>query len=309
MNDQWPQQVALLVLHLLTVVVVPPLLPGLINRVKAILAGRRGPPVRQLYWDLAKAWRKGSVISSTTTWMFLAGPTVAVVTGLIAALLVPLGHAGSPLGFSGDVVLFAYLLGLGRFFTAAAALDTGSAFEGMGASREMTFSALTEPALFLGLAALAVHSQSLHLDGMVLAVGGTWNGPLAGSLLLVLAGWFVVLLVESCRIPFDDPNTHLELTMIHEVMVLDHSGPPLACVLYGASLKLFAIAALVVGLCLPTTGNPWYDWLAFLGALMALAVVIGLVESSMARLRMPRVPQLLVAATLACAFGFLLMLM
>jgi formate hydrogenlyase subunit 4 len=97
--------------------------------------------------------------------------------------------------------------------------------------------------------------------------------------------------------------------MIHEVMVLDHSGPAFACVLYGASLKLFAIAALVVGLCLPTTGNPWYDWLAFLGALMALAMVIGLVESSMARLRMPRVPQLLVAATLACAFGFLLMLM
>ncbi len=143
---------------------------------------------------------------------------------------------------------------------------------------------------------------------MLPAAGGGW-GTQAGPLLLVLAGWLIVLLVENCRIPFDDPNTHLELTMIHEVMVLDHSGPAFACVLYGASLKLFAIAALVVGLCLPSTGNPWLDWGTFLVGMVAVAIGIGLVESSMARLRMPRVPQLLVAATLACAFGFLLMLM
>src|SRR5262249_14184587 len=152
------------------------------------------------------------------------------------------------ISFTGDLILLAYLLGLGRFFTTLAALDTGSAFEGMGAAREVTFACLAEPALFLGLLVLAKLSGSLELAGMV---GGTvaaqW-ATAAPSLALVLLSWFIVMLVENCRIPFDDPNTHLELTMIHEVMVLDHSGPALGMILYGAALKLFVFGALVVRL-------------------------------------------------------------
>ena len=297
-----------ILLHFLVVVTLPPFLLGVINRVKALIAGRQGPPLFQLYYDLTKLWRKGSVFSRTTTWMFRAGPVAGVAVGLVAAMLVPLGHHAAPISFTGDLVLFAYLLGLARFLTAVSALDTGSAFAGLGVAREITFASLTEPALFLGLAALVGFSGQMSLDIMLPLAGDGW-GTKAGPLLLVLVGWLMVLLVENCRIPFDDPNTHLELTMIHEVMVLDHSGPAFACVLYGASLKLFVISALVVGLCLPSTGLWWLDWITFISAMLALAVGIGLVESSMARLRMPRVPQLLVAATLACAFGFLLMLM
>src|SRR5581483_11951894 len=149
-----------------------------------------------------------------------------------AVLLVPLANSSAPISFTGDLILLAYLLGLGRFFTASAAMDTGSAFEGMGAAREVTFACLAEPALFLGLLVLTRLSGSLRLAGLL-------GGPLAShwvtsaaSLALVLLSWFIVLLVENCRIPFDDPNTHLELTMIHEVMVLDHSGPAFGMILY-----------------------------------------------------------------------------
>ncbi len=150
-------QAAHILIHVLAALLLPPLMPGLINKVKALVAGRKGPPVLQLYYDLAKLFRKGTVFSRTTTWVFLAGPVGAVATGWMAALLVPFGHRPAPLHFTGDLILFAYLLALGRFLTVLSALDTGSSFEGMGASREVTFSALAEPALFLGLAALVLH--------------------------------------------------------------------------------------------------------------------------------------------------------
>jgi formate hydrogenlyase subunit 4 len=293
--------------HLLVLLLLPPLLPGLIARVKAIMAGRTGPPLLQLYYDLAKLMRKDAVFSRTTTWIFLAGPAGAVVTGLMAGVLVPFGHRPAPVHFDGDLILFAYLLGLGRFLTVLAALDTGSSFEGMGAAREVTFAALAEPALFLGLATLTKFSGSIALSGLLGAGSQGW-AKATGPLVLVLTGWLVMYLAENSRIPVDDPNTHLELTMVHEVMVLDHSGPPLGLVLYGASLKLLVLGALVVNLVLPATGRPWLDWLTFLGAIAALCAAVGLVESSMARFRMTRVPQFLVAGILASAFAFLLLL-
>src|SRR5262249_54991476 len=154
----------------------------------------------------------------------------------------------APITFTGDLILLAYLLALGRFFTAAAALDTGSAFEGMGAAREVTYACLAEPAFFLGLLVLAKLSGSLQLTTMLgTALGPKWLTA-GASLALVFLSWFIVLLVENCRIPFDDPNTHLELTMIHEVMVLDHSGPAFGMILYGAALKFFVFGALLVRL-------------------------------------------------------------
>jgi formate hydrogenlyase subunit 4 len=293
-------------LHLATALLLPPLVPGLINKVKAVMAGRNGPPVLQLYYDLAKLARKQAVFSRTTTWVFLAGPVAVLASGLTAALLVPFGHAPAPVHFQGDMILFAYLFGLARLATVLSALDTGSSFEGMGGARELAFSALAEPALFLGFAALARATGSLSLSGM-LAAPGSALGRATGPLLLVLAGWASVFLVENCRIPVDDPNTHLELTMIHEVMVLDHSGPPLALVLYGASVKLLVLGALVVGPLLPRSGHPWLDWAGFYLAIGLLAVGVGLVESLTARLRLNKVPQFLVAGLLATAFAFFLL--
>src|SRR5262249_52304088 len=159
-------------------------------------------------------------------------------------LLIPLNGWGAPISFTGDLILLAYLFGLGRFFLTSAALDTGSPFEGMGAAREVTYVCLAEPSLFFGLLVLA--QPSLQLGDMLGgAVAEKWNRA-APSMALVAGSWFILLLAENCRIPFDDPNTHLELTMIHEVMVLDHGGPALGMILYSAALKLFIFAALIV---------------------------------------------------------------
>lgn len=296
-------------LHVFVSLALPPLLLGVIAKTKALFAGRAGPPVLQPYYDLIKLFRKGSIYSTTTTWVFRAGPVVALATAAMAALLVPLVDASAPIpSFTGDMIVLAYLLGLGRFFTASAALDTGSAFEGMGAAREVTFACLAEPALFLGLVVLAKLSGSLELASMLgNSLASHW--PTSGaSLALVLLSWFIVLLAENSRIPFDDPNTHLELTMIHEVMVLDHSGPALGVILYGAALKLFVFAALIVRLAFPlTTGFALLDWPLFVGATLLVAVAIGVVESTMARLRLTQAPVLLVAACLLSAFGVILL--
>jgi formate hydrogenlyase subunit 4 len=293
--------------HIVLALGLPPLLLGVIAKTKALFAGRVGPPVLQAYYDLIKLFRKGSVFSTTTTWVFRAGPVVGLVTAALAVLLIPLTGSAAPVSFTGDLILLAYLLGLGRFFTASAALDTGSPFEGMGAAREVTFACLAEPAFFLGLLVFAKLAERLQLSLMLGALGPQWATH-GSSLALVLLSWFLVLLVENSRIPFDDPNTHLELTMIHEVMVLDHSGPALGMILYGAALKLFVFAALIVRLALPfATGNPWLDWAVFVGGMLAVAVVIGVVESSMARLRLPTIPVLLVAACLLSAFGIILL--
>jgi formate hydrogenlyase subunit 4 len=297
-----------LVIHVAVVLLLPPLILGVINKTKAAIAGRVGPPLLQVYYDVIKLLRKGSVFSQTTTWVFRAGPVVGLATALLAALLIPLGAHPSLVSFDGDLILFAYLFALGRFFTVAAALDTGSAFEGMGGAREVTFSCLAEPALFFGLLVLVRNSGSLALSGMLgsgLAAGWTAQGA---SLVLVLVSLFIVLLAENCRIPVDDPNTHLELTMIHEVMVLDHGGPALGMILYGAAVKLFVLGAIIVRVAMPYGGaDPWLGWALFVAGMGVLAVVIGVVESVMARLRLTQIPSLLVTACLLSAFGIILM--
>jgi formate hydrogenlyase subunit 4 len=296
-------------LHVLLLLGLSPLLPGVINRTKAKMAGRSGPPLLQSYYDLAKLLRKGMVISKTTTWVFKAGPVVVWTTTLLAGLLVPLMHHPAPASFTGDMVVLVYLLALGRFFIAAAALDTGSPFEGMGAAREVSYASLAEPALFLGFVAMARLTGSFSLSGMFSgALPGGWSNA-AAALVLVTASWAIVLLAENSRIPFDDPNTHLELTMIHEVMVLDHSGPALGLFEHAAAMKLFVLGALVMNVMLPiSVGDPWLDWIVFVAGLLMVAVGIGLVESSMARLRLNNIPKLLVASCLLALFGVILLM-
>ena len=296
-------------LQLLLFLALPPLLLGVVNRVKALVAGRTGPPLLQLYRDLWRLLHKGAVYSTTTTWVFRAGPVVGLAAVTTAGLLLSFGGAPALLSFSGDFVLFAYLLGLARFFTALAALDTGSAFEGMGAAREVSFASLAEPALFLCLVVLARATGALSLSQMLgEGLGAAWgsSGP---ALLLTALALFVVALAENARIPVDDPNTHLELTMIHEVMVLDHSGPDLAFILYGAAQKLFLFGALVVRLALGFHfDSPASALLAFLLGMLLFAVAVGAVESAMARLRLSRVPQMLVGASVLSVFALVLLL-
>jgi formate hydrogenlyase subunit 4 len=287
----------------------PPLLLGVVNRVKAIAAGRKGPPLLQLYFDLAKLLQKGAVYSRTTTWVFRAGPAVGLAAIVTAGTMLPVAGQPAFVSFAGDFVLFAYLLALARFATALAALDTGSSFEGMGAAREVSFASMAEPALFLVLVVMARATGSLSLSGMLgPGLAAAWRAA-APALLLSAIALFVVALAENSRIPVDDPNTHLELTMIHEVMVLDHSGPDLAFILYGAAIKFFLFGALLVRLVADVrmTGF-WAAEGAFVVELIGFSILVGLVESAMARLRLTRVPQMLVGASVLSVFALVLLL-
>ena len=282
----------------------PPLLSGIINKTKALFAGRRGRPLLQQYYDLIKLARKEVIISRSTTWIFSAAPAVTLAGILMAGFMMPLGPFSAPFSFTGDVILFAYLLALGRFFTTAAALDTGSAFEGMGAAREVSFAFLSEAAFFFILLLLAKMSSSLSLNGMMHV---SFSKEATASLVLAAAGLFILLLAENSRIPVDDPNTHLELTMIHEVMVLDHSGPLLGMIQYGASLKLFIFTAFLLHLIFPfQSGILPLDWGLFILEMLGAAAGVGVVESIIARLQIRHVPYLLIAAILFSGFSFIL---
>ncbi len=274
-----------------------PLLPGIVNRTKAFVAGRRGPPLLQPYRDFQKCLRRGAVYGEVTSWVFRLGPVANLATLLAALLVTPFGGIAAPLSFAGDLVALVGLLALGRFATVLAALDTGSSFEGMGASREAHFAVLAEPALLLALATLARAGGELSLTTIYAALTPSlWVAVLPG-LALVAMTLLVLELVENSRIPVDDPTTHLELTMIHEVMVLDHGGVDFAWVLYAAALKFWLLGTLLVDLVLPLrTGLFLVDALTFLIGMMALAIIIGVIESVMARLRFLKVPHLLVAA-------------
>jgi len=278
--------------------VAAPLLLGVINRTKAVFAGRTGQPLLQPYYDIWKLLRKGAVYSPTTSWIFRTGPVLGLAVTLVASLLMPFGGIPAAISFKGDLILFIYLFGLWRFFTVISALDTGSSFEGMGASREVTFAALSEPALLIGLAAIAKCTGFISLSQMFSSVvPNLWvnSGP---TLVLVGFALLVVFLAENCRIPVDDPTTHLELTMIHEVMALDHGGPDFGFILYSAALKMWLLGQILTGIIVPVhTGNILLDTGAAMTAMLLLAVLVGIIESSMARLRLLHVPQLLIGAT------------
>jgi formate hydrogenlyase subunit 4 len=249
------------------------------------------------------------VYSRTTTVVFRLAPVVLCASTLLAAALLPLDGSEALMAFPGDLVAFAGLLGLGRFLLVLAALDTGSSFEGMGASREVTLATFAEPALYLCFTVLVLATGTLSLAGMLgQPLAAAW--PVAApSLILAGASLFIITLAETCRVPVDDPLTHLELTMIHEVMVLDHSGPDLALILYAGSVKMALFGSLIVGVLLPRAGLPWPLALGGLAlGLAGVAVAIGVVESIMARVRMNRVPQLLVAASALAGFALILLL-
>ena len=285
-----------------------PLLPGIVNRVKAFFAGRRGPSVFQLYFDLAKLMRKERVHTTKANWLLPLAPLISLAAFVTALGLLPLGLTGSPFGFAGDAVVFFYLLAAARFLSVLAAMETGSSFEGMGASREMQFSALAEGTVFALLALLALFARSSELAVMLRKCGMSQTSWIdTATMGLALIAFFVILLCENCRVPFDDPETHLELTMIHEAMILDYAGPDLAAILYGAALKMGLFAAFLTAMILP---GSWFDTIWGVGGWFAgtalTAVLIGIVESVMARSRFLKLPQMLTGATVLTVTAFLI---
>jgi formate hydrogenlyase subunit 4 len=292
-------------LHLAALLVMPVLVLGVVHRTKALWAGRRGPPLLQLAYDLRRLLRKTPVYSDVTTLVFRLTPWVVLVTAIVSGLFVPLLGAPGPLSFPFDFVVFAYVWGLGRLALMLGALDTGSSFEGMGASREATFSALLEPAFILvaGAACLLTGQRSF---ASVLALRPT-DGVLAVVWLASLIALFIVVQVESARMPVDDPTTHLELTMVHEVMVLDHSGPDLAALHAGSAIKLTVGLSLIAGLLDPLVGHASSVAVAAgnLVVTLLLAVALGTVESVIARLKLKSVPQYIVVAIVAAGIALL----
>lgn len=289
-------------LLLLAALLLAPLFGGVIFKVKAFFGGRLGSPLLINYYTLMKLFKKGSVYSTSTTYLFKLGPMVSLVAIAVAMLFLPVAGQPPSLAFEGDVVLLLYLLGLGRFFTIAAAMDTASPFEGMGAAREAYFPIFCEAALFMVLILFYLLTGELSLARYLAGDQpmALWQGA-GASLLFVIAALFVVMLTESSRVPVDDPSTHLELTMIHEVMVLDHSGPDLAFIELGAQLKLFFYSALITLLAFPFRIEPLADAIVFFSLMTLVYVAVGVTESIMARYRMDRVP-MFVLASFALAF-------
>jgi formate hydrogenlyase subunit 4 len=289
-------------------VFVAPLLKTIIKKMKARFQNRQGPPLLQGYYDLAKLLRKESVRSETASWVYAAGPRVYFAAAVAATTLVPVVVAAAPLEAAGGILLLVGTLALGRFALATAALDTGSPFGGMGASRDMTIAALAEPALMLGLFTSALAAGSLNLGVLVRALlqQGQSFHP---SDFLAFAGLFVILIAETGRIPVDNPATHLELTMIHEAMVLEYAGPDLALVEWASAIKELLYMTVLVDLFVPIGIAPeiapvpiLIALAAWAGKLLALAVAVTVAESANAKLRLFRVPELV---SISLGLGFL----
>ena len=287
-------------LQMVLLLLVAPLLSGIIKTLKARLQTRRGPGILQSYRDIFKLFHKGMVIPDTASWIFSTTPYIVFVTAALVGLMIPMTTTDAPLSLFGGVLAVVYLLALGRFFLALGGLDAGSSFGGLGSSREMTISAIAEPAMMLAIFTVALAASSTNLSEMAkVALSQSWKF-LAPSQMLAFAALFIVLIAETGRIPVDNPATHLELTMIHEAMILEYSGPYLALLEWGASIKQLVLMTLVVNTFFPFGLSS--DWTArglglglifFLTKMLLLGCLIVLVETTNAKLRLFRVPELL----------------
>jgi len=298
------QSVIFLFLQLIVILLLSPYLVGVIRKVKARLQCRQGVGIFQAYFDLAKLFRKQPVISTTTSWIFTATPYILFSSTLAAGLLVPLFASQVPLSFAGNIIALVYLLALGTFFLMLAGLDAGSPFGGMGSSREAIIASLTEPAMILSIFAIALTAGSTNLSTIVhktALLHGVMLDP--APHLLALAAFFMVTLAETGRVPVDNPATHLELTMIHEAMILEYSGRYLALVVWAAGIKLLVFLSILVNVFAPWGIATEPTWLAvgtgllvYLVKVSGLAVFIGVMESLFAKLRLFRLSELLGAA-------------
>jgi len=294
-------------LSLILILIAGVFFTGIINRVKSLSSGRKGPDILQPIRDVIRLFKKGSVYSETTSFVFQIAPTIYFASVIMAMLVVPFGSSKGIISFNGDFIFFAYVLSLGKFFNIISAMDTGSSFEGMGASREALYSMFAEPAFFILMGSLALLTgyTSFHEMFAALHIGSYISYALA------ILGTFVLLMismVENSRMPIDDPKTHLELTMVHEVMILDNSGFDLGLILSAGYLKFAIYGALVVNLFIGVFPYQ-YSIPIFFVIQILLATAIGLIESFMARFRMSHNAQfifVLTSVSLLIFFGALL---
>ena len=277
---------------------------GIIIRTKSIFSGRKGPGIFQPLKDIWRLFRKGSVYSKTTSFIFQIAPSVYFASVLIAIAMIPFGSQPGLISFKGDFVFFAYILGLGKFFMIIAALDTGSSFEGMGASREALYSLLAEPAFFILMGSFALLTGHTSFQEIF---GSLHFGSYISYAVGVLAGFVITLitLIENSRMPIDDPKTHLELTMVHEVMILDNSGFDLGLILQAGNLKFAMYGGLIANFFLTPGSELYFSIPIFIVTQIVFAVVIGFIESFMARFRMNHNPQYIFTLTSVSLLIFL----
>lgn len=276
------------VINLIILLIVPFLMMGLIKKTKAFWAGKKGPSIIQPLYDFVRLIKKDFVISKTTSAVFKLAPVFAISTVLFAALFVPLASGKAIINIPVGLVVFSYILGLGKFMSLVSAMDTGSSFEGMGASREACFTSIVEPAFFLLIASVMALTGNYTFDSLTKIIS---NAGGYGVLITVFAVFvlFIMMLIEGSRVPVDDPATHLELTMIHEVMILDNSGSDLAIYSWANGIKMLLITSLIACMVIPHNLPTLLHVLCYLVVAGIISVAIGTIESGMARIRMSHV--------------------
>lgn len=295
--------IAIMLVQILFIIVFAPLLSGIIKKTKAVFQLRKGPGVFQPYYDLAKLFRKEAVVSHNASWIFHATPIVSFVAIIVPSILIPIWTTSQPLGFAGDIIVVIYLFALARFFVVLAGLDTASAFGGMGSSREMFVASLVEPGMMLSVFAIAANAGSTSLGHITQNVSASGIGMINPSYLLTLLAFFIIIIAETGRIPVDNPTTHLELTMIHEAMLLEYSGKQLALIELATMIKQLLIYSLFVSIFIPwgifsdtnmLTGSAIAASILFyLIKVIIIGVCVALTELSTAKWRLFRLPDLL----------------
>jgi formate hydrogenlyase subunit 4 len=300
-------------IQIFLVLLLAPLVNTIVRKVKAFTQKRKGPPLLQMYYDLRKLFHKSAVVSDTTSWVFKAAPYVVFSTALIAALFVPVSTSIAPVAFVGDIILIIYLLALGRFFMALAGLDAASTFGGMGSSREMMIASLIEPSMLITVITVGLISKSTSVHQMMLTSNAI-GSPLASPVYMVLfLALLVIIIAETCRIPIDDPATHLELTMVHEAMLLEYSGRHLALMELGAAIKQLLFITILVNIFMPHEqligavgiAAIILSILIYLLKVVFVSVLIAIVEASTVKLRLLSVPNLAALSFILSFLGFL----
>ncbi|NJD75950.1 MAG: formate hydrogenlyase [Candidatus Methanoperedens sp.] len=290
----------IVIFQVIIIIVLAPLLSGIIKKIKAFFQIRKGPGIFQPYYDIAKLMRKDSVVSENVSWIFHAAPVISFAAVLTAGLLIPIYISDMPFGFAGDLIAVVYLLALARFFTALASLDAGSSFGGMGGSREMFVASMVEPALMLSIFAIALNVGSTNLSFISQAVSSMGLSAVSPYHILAFVALFIIAIAETGRIPVDNPATHLELTMIHEAMILEYSGKQLAIVELGAMMKQLLVFSLLANIFFPwgiaseiSAAGIAVALAVFLIKIIILGAGMAIVETSTAKWRLFRLPDLL----------------
>lgn len=303
-----------ILIQMLMMLAVAPMVNGIIKKIKALSQKRQGAPIYQLYSDLFKLITKDMVISTEASWVFKITPFIVFACSIVAAVFVPISTQYVSLDFAGDIIVVISILALGRFFMVLAGLDTASTFGGMGSSREIMVSCLFEPVMLISVFTLGLLANTTSVSGIMQHSVSIGSGIIQPVYILIFIALFIVLIAETARIPLDDPSTHLELTMIHEAMVLEYSGKYLALMEFGASIKQLILITLIANVFIPTglvevsIGGGCALWVSlgfYILKVIAISIGVSIFEISTVKLRLFRIPELAGLAFIAAFIGFL----